>query len=160
MTGITSPEDICNLALDYQGEGLHIKSLEAQDELSRACRREYDAARRECLAGRAWSFAAVDAELHGGDGEVTSHHLPADCVRLLRVKAPGVYKTVGRTLYCEGACVGIRYVRDEADVRRMPSHFVRALATLLASRLPMSGADALTRKERFLRQYHQQLKDT
>lgn len=157
---MTSPVDICNLALSHIGERDDINSIdppEASIEAQR-CARHYNPARRTLLALHPWTFATkrfTTADLSASnDVPLTwtyAYSLPSDVIKVTGLYDPGDWRdeayaphiayeigsdsTGPRVIYSNVESAVLRYTFDQTDSTMFPPLFVEALAWLLAARL-------------------------
>lgn len=148
---MSSPVDICNIALSRLGDRATVTSISPSDGSAQAdhCARFYPIALKTLLASHRWSFAISRAALaYLGEVPVGEGHMlavPADCVSIIEVidtQNPGadshyryeMYKG-SRILVCESSDIWIRYLSSSVDSSIFPATFVDALAWLLASYL-------------------------
>lgn len=140
---VTSPTDICNLALGHLGEA-RITSLDEDSVSARACALHYDSVRDEVLRSHRWNFAQtrkVLAALEGGPpfGWALQYELPVDCLRVLEVNGSEAgdvlsseYIIEGRQILTNAEEVRLVYTRQVRDVTDYDALFVRVFALKLA----------------------------
>lgn len=157
---MTSPIDICNMALAHIGERSDINSIdppEASVEAQR-CAQFYPMTRRTLLALHPWSFATkrFTANDLSPANDVPqawayAYGLPSGVIRITGVYDPADWRDetyadqiayeIGsdssgpRILFCNVPDAIIRYTFDQTDSTFYPPLFVEALAWLLAGKL-------------------------
>lgn len=140
---VTSPTDICNLALGHLGEA-RITSLDEDSVSARACTLHYNSVRDEVLRSHRWNFAQDRQVLSALEelppfGWARQYELPADCLRVLEVNGSEAgdvisseYIIEGRRILTNAEEVRLVYLRQVPDVSEFDALFVRALAVRLA----------------------------
>ena len=140
---ISSPVDICNIALGHLGES-RIASLEDESPAARACTLHYISARDAVLRSHRWNFAQARAILSRLDdapvfGWSYQYELPADCVRVLEVNGSeggdvitDEYIVEGRRVLTNASEVRLVYCKRVEDVSDFDPLFVQAFAVQLA----------------------------
>ena len=103
---VTSPTDICNLALGHLGEA-RITSLEEDSVAARACALHYVNVRDEVLRSHRWNFAQdrkVLAALQDPPefGWSRQYQLPLNCLRVLEVNGSEAGDVLGSEYIVEG----------------------------------------------------------
>jgi len=157
---MTSPVDICNLALSHIGERSDINSIdppEASTEAQR-CAQFYPMTRKTLLAMHPWSFATkrvAAASLSPSEDIPLTwlfvYGLPSDALRITGVYDPGEWRdetyadhtayeigssgTGVKVLYSNIENAVIRYTFDQTDTTLYSPLFVEAFSWLLAGRL-------------------------
>lgn len=178
---MSSPIDICNMALAHLGDR-RITRLDddaaTDDALVRYCSEFYLQARQEALAAHRWSFAKATAALSRRTditviGFTYAHELPADRMRLLRLvpgselrDADGIvtgigyetrkidqFKIVGTQVWSNSEFVALEYIKDETNPSVWLPHFRAAVARLLAHYLAGPTADNPDESAKQLRIY-------
>lgn len=157
---MSSPVDICNIALSRLGDRATVTSIAPSDGSAQAdhCARFYPIALKTLLASHHWSFAISRASL-AYLGEVTVGNgymlaVPADCVSIVEVVSPDrsqeklhyTYENYqgSRVIVAESKNVWIRYVTNKVESSVFPAVFIDALAWLLASYLAGSMTPGTT----------------
>lgn len=148
---MSTPVDICNVALARLGDRATVSSISPSDGSPQAdhCARFYPLAVKALLATHRWSFAIARTKLASygaveiGQGYILA--VPASCVSIIEVVDPDrgdqplhyTYETHkgSRVIVCESDNVYIRYVTSEVNPSLFPATFVDALTWLLASQL-------------------------
>lgn len=157
---MSSPVDICNIALSRLGDRATVTSISPSDGSAQAdhCARFYPIALKTLLASHRWSFAISRAalaylgEVPVGEGRMMA--VPADCISIIEMvdtQNPGadthyrceMYKG-SRIVVCESTDIWIRYLSSSVDSSIFPATFVDALAWLLASYLSGSMTPGTT----------------
>jgi hypothetical protein len=140
---LTSPTDICNLALGHLGEA-RITSLDEDSVSARACVLHYNSVRDEVLRSHRWNFAQDRKVLSALEelpafGWARQYSLPVDCLRVLEVNGSEAgdvlsseYIVEGRRILTNAEEVRLVYVRQISDVSQFDAVFVRAFALRLA----------------------------
>lgn len=140
---VTSPTDICNLALGHLGEA-RITSLDEDSVSARACVLHYESVRDEVLRSHRWNFAQDRKVLTALEelppfGWSRQYELPAECLRVLEVNGSEAgdlvsseYLVEGRKILTNAEEVRLVYIRDVPDVSAYDPLFVRAFALRLA----------------------------
>lgn len=140
---VSSPTEICNLALGHLGER-PITSLEENSKAARACSLFYTSTRDEVLRAHRWNFAqdrVVLSQLEETPafGWQYQYELPADCLRVVEMNDSEVgdevcseYIIEGRRLLTNADTVRIVFMRKVDDVSQYDSLFVQAFAVKLA----------------------------
>ncbi len=154
MAAPSSPEDICNLALDDLKQ-LPIKSITTPvSNTEQVCARNYDAARRECLFAHPWKFAITRVQLTPNltttplFGYAYAYDLPTDYLRMITVGddylgdlrqqfeiESNQLLAVSGDVTFDGTTKDIRYMRDAVDVTKFSPGFVTYLRLKLAIRM-------------------------
>tara|TARA_X000001316_G_scaffold12173_1_gene6017 strand:+ start:191 stop:838 length:648 start_codon:yes stop_codon:yes gene_type:complete len=150
---VASKVDICNLALDHLGKKT-ITSLDEGSTEAQACLRQYDIARRMCLARSPWTFArklrslALLATNDLSDTWQYHYDLPNDLLHLYRVaesvgglasNAPPVPAWIeSGTIYLNIETPKLLYVWDSEDTQAWSALFDDTVALFLAMRLSSS----------------------
>ena len=160
---MTSPVDICNIALSHLGDAGNVASIDPPEASTQArhCARFFPVARDEVLESHCWRFntrrkALTSVVLPDAvDGEwLYAYALPAECLRPFAVYVPGVTDR-GRTedfsvetaddgsqvLYANVDAAYLKYVVRVTDTSRFPPSVVMAVSARLARHL----ANPLTR---------------
>lgn len=156
MNNITTPLDVCNLALSKLGEA-PIPALDANaSPPSRLCYMHYHPVRREVLCANRWSFAErlvtlTSAEEADGTHSI-AHTLPTDCLRVLEVSSPG-WTLRGRSIYCPSRSVRVLYITDAEEVTEFDPLFIEALAVRLAFKLCIPLTAGTTARQNLLEEY-------
>lgn len=154
MAAPSSPEDICNLALDDLKQ-LPIKSITTPNSnTEQVCARNYDAARRECLFAHPWKFAITRIQLTPNPvtpplfGYLYAYDLPNDYIRLITVgddylgdlrqqyeiENNQILAISGDVVF-DGTTKDVRYMRDITDVTKFSPGFVTYFRLKLAIRM-------------------------
>jgi hypothetical protein len=140
---ISSPADICNLALAHLGEA-PITSLDEDTLAARACALHYETTRDELLRSHRWNFASARAVLSRLEaipafGWAYAFALPTDFLRALDVNdeeagdlTSGEWQIEGRNLLTDWDEVSLVYIRQIEDVSQFDALFVQAFALKLA----------------------------
>lgn len=140
---ISSPTDLCNLALGHLGEG-RITSLDEDTAAARACALHYSLTRDEMLRSHRWNFATKRAELSRlADaplfGWEYAYQLPSDFLRALEVNESEAgdfiseeWKIEGHNLLTDAEEVQLIYIAQVVDEGLFDSLFVQAFALKLA----------------------------
>lgn len=143
---ISSPTDLCNLALGHLGEG-QITSLDEDTLAARACALHYGVTRDEMLRSHRWNFATARIALSRLEavpafGWSYAFALPADFLRALEVNeeeagdvTSGEWIIEGRNLLTDWDEVALVYIRQIEDVTQFDALFVKAFALKLAVEL-------------------------
>lgn len=141
---MVSEVSICNQALDELGQS-PIVSLHEKTKAARLCNRHYAVCRDQLLRMHPWNFAMQRATLLSTTqgpvwGDLYSHPLPNDFLRLLRVdnQGPGDYSVEGNAILSTAVSINIGYVRRVTDPTLFDPLFVKTLALLIA--LKIKGA--------------------
>ena len=159
---MSTPVDICNLALARLGDEANVQSISPPDGSTQAalCAQFYPIARDTLLSMRQWTFATVRAQLALLVGDTYhspwayAYALPNQCLSVLKVLAAGAEHDVevggGATLQpfrvealADGQVAVLTntpdavavYTRRVEDAGKFPPLFVDALSWLLASYL-------------------------
>ncbi len=154
MAAPSSPEDICNLALDDLKQS-PIRSITTPvSTTEQICARNYDAARRESLFAHPWKFAIKRIQLTPDPsaaplfGYLYAYKLPTDYIRMItvgndyigdlrqQVEIEDNYLLAqsGDVVF-DGTTKDVRYLRDVADVTKFSPGFVTYLRLKLAIRM-------------------------
>lgn len=154
MAVASSPEDICNLALDDLKQ-LPIKSITTPvSNTELICARNYDTIRRECLFDHPWKFAIKRIQLTPNPattplfGYAYAYDLPSDYIRLITVGNDYIgdlrtqYEIESNQLIAisgdvtfDGTTKDVRYMMDAVDVTKFSPGFVIYLRLKLAIRM-------------------------
>lgn len=148
---MTGKVEIVNIALARLGES-PIQSFEEGSVPANTARLVYDAARRSTLRDYNWNFALTTATLARLDEKPDDFHfafaLPADCLRAVRLRRPGVpdfreaasphFVLRGGRLFSREPKALLEYVRDVTNEADFDSKFIEAFSYKLASELAMS----------------------
>lgn len=154
MAAASSPEDICNLALDDLKQAPVTSITTPRSNTESVCARNYDTVRRECLFAHPWKFAITRIQLTPDPsatplfGYAYAYKLPVDYIRLITVGDDYIGDL--RTLYeiesnqllavagnvtFDGTTKDVRYMRDVTDVTKFSPGFVTYLRLKLALRM-------------------------
>lgn len=151
----SSAVDICNLALDFLGEGALVQDIDdpvSDNELLFA--RWYDQTRRKLLRSYNWNFACKFTTLarvgDGNGGYEDAYEYPADLLKVLMLSADTITQYLRpdqalteyeitteagvRTLNIDNGAgtLYLKYTRDITDISVMDPLFVEVLALELA----------------------------
>ena len=148
MAYVTSPSEICNLALSILKVDENITSVESPlSAIERVCAQWYDVTRRELLRSHPWSFARKRASIARNAtapefGYDDAYNLPNDFIRLLfngesyTVSNPDYSIENGQILVNnDGAALDICYVYDVTSVVKMDPLFIDLFAMELALKM-------------------------
>lgn len=155
---VSGSVDICNMALDHLGKP-SITSLTEGTTEAQACLRQYDIARRMCLARSPWTFARKYRRMSRlsdnplGDIWEFRYDLPNDALHIHKLEIAGTmpssndppqphYIETG-TVYTNLPDAMCLYTMDSEDVPRWSSLFDDVVALFLATRL----APGMTRRK-------------
>lgn len=154
MAAPSTPEDICNLALDELKQ-LPIKSITTPvSTTEQICARNYDAIRRECLFAHPWKFAikrdqwTPDPTTKPLFGYLYAYNLPNDYVRLVTVgddylgdlrqqfeiENNQLLAVAGDVVF-DGTTKDVRYIKDVVDVTKFSPGFITYFRLKLALRM-------------------------
>lgn len=154
MAVASSPEDICNLALDDLKQ-LPIKSITTPNSnTEQVCARNYDTTRRECLFAHPWKFAikrdqwTPDPTTTPLFGYLYAYNVPTDYIRLVTVGDDycgdlrqqyeienNQLLAVSGDVVFDGSTKDVRYIRDITDVTKFSPGFVTYFRLKLALRM-------------------------
>lgn len=154
MAAPSTPEDICNLALDDLKQ-LPIKSITTPNSSTeQLCARNYDATRRECLFAHPWKFAIKRDQWTPNlstpplFGYLYAYDLPNDYIRLITVGDDYLcdlrqqYEIENNQLLAvsgdvvfDGTTKDIRYMRDVIDVTKFSPGFITYFRLKLGIRM-------------------------
>lgn len=133
---ITTPLDICNLALAKLGEApIYAMTLNGTPA-QRLCYMHYHPTRREVLCACRWKFAMHTVTLKcetSFEGEY-GYSLPLECLRVWE-PSPSDRSIRGRALFCSEPEITLVYTADEEDWTKFEPLFIEAFATRLASKI-------------------------
>lgn len=132
---VTTPIDICNLALKMLGEPFPINSMSPNGFLpERTCFLNYHPCRREVLTTNRWKFATRTVNLKAETESAGEYAftLPLDC---LHIWEPADVMVRGRALICDTPEITLVYCADVEDVTAFDQYFIKAFATRLACKL-------------------------
>lgn len=154
MARVTSPVEICNLALDMLKQA-PINSIETpvtQSEYVMA--RWYDTVRQECLRSHPWKFAITRAVLTPDlsatppFGYAYAYNLPSDYIRLISIgddyidNIKRLYEVENYQLLLassddttDGSTIYVRYLYDATEVTKFDPLFIMYLTLQLALNL-------------------------
>jgi len=157
---VTTAVEICNLALGHLGQDANVSSIDPPEFSfeGELCARFYPLARDVVLESADWTFAirTVDGAPVPCDNPAWSYAyaLPDDCLRLVRLRAPGFMVSATQPqedhaeaysielgtgavprVYAHAAQAVLRYVSRVADAIAFPPLFVQALTWKLAAML-------------------------
>lgn len=150
MARPSSPEDICNLALDDLKQSAISSIVTPQSAVEKACARHYDQTRAESLEAHPWVFATVRVELTPDPSEVVpfgftyAYQLPSDYLRLVSIgddylrdikrdyRIEENYLLMPSGNDADGTTLDVRYVKDLTTVSQFSPLFVRYLIKRLA----------------------------
>lgn len=161
---VTSPTDICNLALGHLGEG-RIASLNEDSVASRACNLHYDSERREVLRAHRWNFAQKRQVLtrlveRPPFGWTYYYAMPADCLRVNEMNGSEAGDVInehfvieGRRLLTDATQVRLVFNTDAQTVSEFDALFVKALALKLAIVLSETIRGTTGKTEQLLQAY-------
>lgn len=148
---------ISNLAIGLVGGSL-ITSFSDPSVEAEQCGLFYDTARRICLEGRDWTFAATTRRLAPDSTAISSEYsfsfpLPSDClvVRVVSSSAdlsiPEEYQRQSNRIMADAATVYVKYTRDVTDSNQFSAGFATAVAHKLAEFISpaVTGDKALKR---------------
>lgn len=140
---VSSPVEICNLALGHLGEA-RITSLDEDSVSSRACVLYYETTRDELLRSHRWNFAQ-DRQTLSRDatapvfGWSYKFPLPANSLRVLEVNGSEVGDWVtdefiieGRAILTNAETVNLVFIYQNLNVSEYDALFVQVLAVKLA----------------------------
>ena len=141
---MTSEVGICRLALDLLGD-FAISDLDEASKQARLCKRNYGPMRDAVLRAHPWNCALVRLTLPRAAtspafGFLNKFTLPADCLRLLPLKADGAFdgrpiahRIEGRDVLCDAdAPLPVLYIRRIANTALFDPLLVHAIAARLA----------------------------
>lgn len=154
MATVTSPNDICNLALDDLKQSPIKNILTPTSNTEFIMARNYDPIRRECLTDHPWKFAIKRDQWTPNPttvplfGYANAYDVPVDYLRLItvgddylgnlkqayEVENNQLLAVQGDTLF-DGTTKDIRYLRDITDVTKFSPLFVIYFRLKLALRL-------------------------
>lgn len=155
MTAITSPVDICNMALSHLGQRDVQNIASPTSDSERVCALWYDVTRQGLLREYVWRFAKARKTISRvGSGEfdwTSAYQLPNDFLRLLSINGEREvfqtqhYDVEGRNLLLNGnnPSIDIRYVRDNTNVGEWDPLF----KIMLSYKLAMAMAYKFTLKK-------------
>ena len=154
---MSSPVEICNMALSHLGVGKEIASLTENSQEAKACRRFYENSRDDTLRAFDWSFATAFIALGLVEEDPTtewafSYRQPSDCIKIRRIlsgerndtqesKTPFKISsdTSGILILTDMEEATTEYTKRTEAVEHYPSDFIQAmsfkLAVLIAPRL-------------------------
>lgn len=166
MPSPISSVEICNMALDYIGERADVTSIEVPEKPNEVIlARHYDVTRQNLLREYLWNFARTEATLaRTGDGGLDYRDkflMPNDCLRVISI---GValfeikdYNIQGREILINGQQPGsqqqsanalqLRYMKDETEVSKFDSLFIKLLALQLACNISYKFSGKKTQTE-------------
>ena len=154
----------CNAALRKFGDKA-VTALTDNNPQARACNARFDAVRDGLLRAHPWNFAlrrdalAADTTAPAW-GYANAYTLPADCLRVIRIKdddAAITWKVEGRKILTdEGAPLKIQYVARIEDVTQWDALFAEAFSSALA----VEVAAALSESETIVRRLAEQAERT
>jgi hypothetical protein len=167
MSAPTTPEHVCNLALDILKQEPIANISDPTSGVESICARWYDPTRKAVLREHTWNFAIQRKVLTRvatpAWGFSDSYNLPNDYIRILSVETlDGTpiqnYEIESGKLLMDGngASVRLRYIFDVTLVPKFDSLFMMVLAIELARVMcyAITGSnDALPRIENLLRDY-------
>lgn len=150
---MSSPVDICNLALGHLGQDARISSITPSDGSAEAdhCVRFYPIARDAMLEANAWSFATTrvsPAQLSLTlPGWSYAYAVPNQCLRPLAILKPGALDdnqtedfytemditTGNKVIYTNIYTPVLKFIYRVEDTTKYSGLFAMALARLLAS---------------------------
>jgi len=167
QTGVTTPVDICNLAMDHLNEKSDIANIEnPETDNEKLCARHYYVVLEYLLRNYVWNFAkgrkiiTRDA-LNTPEFDFTdAYTLPNDFIRLLNFNDHdsliGVnFDVVGNHLLLnnEGASdVRLRYIKRVDDVKEFDSGFVHLFSLYLALNMAFKKTAKQTLMDRLAKQ--------
>lgn len=154
MAAPSTPEDICNLALDDLKQ-LPIRSITTPNSNTEyICARNYDVTRRECLFAHPWKFAIKRDQWTPNlsttplFGYLYAYDLPADYVRLITVGDDYIgdlrqqfeiennqLLAISGDVTFDGTTKDVRYLRDVTDVTKFSPGFITYFRLKLAIRM-------------------------
>ena len=134
--------DICNMAIGFVG-GSSITSLVDETLEAEQCGRYYDIARKFCLEGRDWTFAARTQRLAPEAVPLSSEFsnsfvLPVDClvVRVVaydpELKRGAVYQKNENRILANSSVLYVKFTQDVTNTTRFSPSFTTAVAHKLA----------------------------
>lgn len=162
---VSSPTEICNLALGHVGHSKAIANLDVERSLAaQACRTYYVATLNEILAGIPWMFCKKFADLTlVTDFTVLTtinewsyaYRYPSDCIQFIRIVSPRLNNdtrqsripytiaadATGLLIYTDWPAAGslitpqVEYQFLNSNVAVYPPDFVMAFSYLLASHM-------------------------
>lgn len=162
MPSPISSVEICNMALDYIGERADVTSIEVPEKPNEVIMaRHYDVTRQNLLREYLWNFARAEATLARiGDGGLDYKDrflMPADCLRIISMGAALFeikdYNIQGREILINGVtepssnALQIRYMKDETEVSKFDSLFIKILALQLALNVSYKFSGKKTQSE-------------
>lgn len=154
MAAVTTPAQVCNLALAAVGSRQFIDDLGEATLEAEVCNRLFASVRNELLAAWPWRFATrravlgLTAEVRTGWGYC--YTLPADCLVARRIwdgkRLPGAGQSIpfskelndaggGFLLVTDQPQAELEYTAEVTTVALWPPHFVTAVAAVLATHL-------------------------
>lgn len=161
--------DICNLALAHVGNSKAISNIDAQDVISKVCRRIYDQVRPEVLCAYDWGFARkqVALALLREDPSVEygfAYAEPGGCLKILRIVSgfmPERPDTVvqfrvmsgvtGPEIWTNCAEAVLEYITDLTDTALFPPDFAAAIGWGMSLQmLPTLPANEKARTTQYL----------
>jgi len=141
---MTSEVGICRLALDLLGD-FAISDLDEGSKQARLCKRNYGPMRDAVLRAHPWNCALQRTTLPKAApapafGFLNRFILPADCLRLLPLKAGGAFdgrpvahRIEGRDVLCDAdGPLPVLYIRRIANTALFDPLLVHAIAARLA----------------------------
>lgn len=154
MATPSTPEDICNLALDDLKQ-LPIKSITTPNSnTEQVCARNYDVTRRECLFAHPWKFAITRTQLTPNPNTAPlfaylyAYDLPNDYIRMITVGDDYIgdlkqqYEIENNQLLAisgdvvfDGTTKNVRYMQDVVDVTKFSPGFITYFRLKLAIRM-------------------------
>lgn len=162
MEETNSALNLCNIALSKLGES-PIAAIDPNGSpAARLCYLHYHPARRETLCAARWSFATKRTVLGSSEsseedqfvsGHQRHHSLPADCLRVLSVKASS-WTLQGRAVYSAISPLQISYTFDCEDAELFEPLFCDALSTRLAEKLCIPLTASSTAREALTQEFH------
>ena len=168
---MTSPVEICNLALAKLGQTPIINLLEPQTREEELCKQWYDICRRSVINDSDWSFARVRARITNvvpepyDDSVVLFDYgyalwLPGNVMRVLSVwrsgdrSAPDIrWERQGNYILSDYAELNIIYSRDVTNPVMFSPLFVDALAVRLAFEMSVAITQNQNLKEALWAEY-------
>lgn len=154
MAVASSPEDICNLALDDLKQP-PIKSIQTPSSTTEyICARRYDTVRRECLFAHPWKFAITRIQLTPDPtyvipfGYAYAYAVPSDYLRIISkgndyigdmksdyvIENNHILASSGDAIFT-GTTIDVRYMKDVTDVSKFSPGFLTYFELKLALRL-------------------------
>jgi hypothetical protein len=144
MTALSSPVQVCNLALSHLGQPAITSITAPKSESEQVCALWYDVTRQALLREYVWRFAKHRANISRSGTPLfdwaSAYTLPPDFLRLLSVKGTievhqtDYYDIEDGAILLQGntATVPLRYIRDVTNVQSWDALFSILMSLTLA----------------------------